>query len=919
MGQRAVRVLHVVPSFTVGGAGRTLVSVANRTKAFGLYEHVVMPLEPRFCDPAAVAQASRAGVQTLLCQSDSERMKEVADADIVQVEWWQHPSMEHFLTEALPACRLVLWSHMVGTVAPHVLRPELQLRCDAVVASASVSLHDPLFQDPSCELMLGRAAGVQVASAPLRSFIPGCYDSDRIRNVPTSTSHTSIRNQFSIGYLGTVSFVKMHPYYVRMHANLAISDYRVIVCGGDRQLLLKRQAEGFGQAQRFDFRGFVENIDQFFQELDVFGYPLTPDTSAASELVLQEAMWASVPPVVFPYGGLRNVVQHDWNGLVVHSELEYREALEFLSFHPDERKRLGQNAHYFADSMFRLERCAEKFHGIYQQLFARSKQPRPPEFRSEAFRSDVFRSDVSRSDVSASDRFLAMLSDRADEYNLSARAVELADLLNSEAKIAQASVLMRDGGVIPFANEAPNDLTLKRWAVLTQMYSGQALEALRGLIELIEQDIGERSWRYYYYLGLVAVELEDWNLARVGFERVIDEQPSFRPAFSALKALQFGAVRLSRNFSEPSVQRLIRVCCANPELVEVLEAQFLSHAESNSRGLSRQPHEIAASANPGLDSDLSNAASIDPAPVLVEIGPRMTYGMFHAPTVVVLHADTLASRRMQKLRRFPECGACFDADAWAWPLLDEEGGVLGLSGHLESRLCDYLVSSTLNRGAPFAVVPASGVVSASGGSVSPRPSTDAAMADLYKVQDIVASSIREFQPKLFLTNASPNPKLTAAQENFRAALRGSAALEGFILDSIEMLRERFAMVEVEEFRNSLERLFDQACDEPLLLRLAWYGSCKGVSGCREYLEEQQRVAGIFRSLLASVYLADVAGVISERWLIEAIQSRFPECAEFRFAVRHLQVSLGLRWPTIEHSSQLRHSLHKAEVESCRLW
>jgi len=52
-------------------------------------------------------------------------------------------------------------------------------------------------------------------------------------------------------------------------------------------------------------------IKPVIETFDVYGYPLCADTYASGELNLQEVMYAGVPPVVFPYGGVKGLVEHD--------------------------------------------------------------------------------------------------------------------------------------------------------------------------------------------------------------------------------------------------------------------------------------------------------------------------------------------------------------------------------------------------------------------------------------------------------------------------------------------------------------------------------------------------------------------------------------------------------------------------------
>ncbi|MBW4576821.1 MAG: glycosyltransferase [Aphanothece sp. CMT-3BRIN-NPC111] len=183
------------------------------------------------------------------------------------------------------------------------------------------------------------------------------YDAADLARV--SCVRSKAPNTFNVGYIGTVHFLKMHPNYVAMSAMIDIPDVQFIVCGReDNYDLLKQQAQKLGVTETFDFRGYVEDIKSVIETLDVFGYPLCEGNYSTAELVLQEVTYAGVPPVIFPYGSAQRTVMHNHTGLIVNTELEYKEAIEYLYRHPEEQARLGCNAKEYAQRTFGAENAA---------------------------------------------------------------------------------------------------------------------------------------------------------------------------------------------------------------------------------------------------------------------------------------------------------------------------------------------------------------------------------------------------------------------------------------------------------------------------------------------------------------------------------------------------------------------------------
>ena len=295
----------------------------------------------------------------MLDTCDSERLRrEVEAADIVHVEWWNNPEIDAFLRSDLPESRLLVFSHVAGDEVPFVLTGELLRFADFYVAGCGYAHRLPAVRALSTE---DREATTAVVTATA--------DFDRLAGLRRRPHAT-----FNVGYIGKADFRKMHPGYVAMSARVRVPSVRFIVCGDGHLDLLARQAEALNAADRFEFLGFMEDIRPVLEELDVYGYPLGMNPGA--ELNLQEAMYAGIPPVVFPRGGIVDAVTHGITGLVVDSEAAYAEAIEYLYHHPAERIRMGDEARRFALEHFGGPESAARLHGVYQCLMKRKKRSR---------------------------------------------------------------------------------------------------------------------------------------------------------------------------------------------------------------------------------------------------------------------------------------------------------------------------------------------------------------------------------------------------------------------------------------------------------------------------------------------------------------------------------------------------------------
>ncbi len=127
-----------------------------------------------------------------------------------------------------------------------------------------------------------------------------------------------------------------------------------------------------------EFRGFVDDIGSALGEMDVFGYPSCRESFAASELALQEAMYAGLPSVVLGPPAIHRLVHHRSTGLIAETPAEYSQALTYLYRTPRERARMGAAARAHAVADWSLARVRTRWAETYAQLLELPKRTRSP-------------------------------------------------------------------------------------------------------------------------------------------------------------------------------------------------------------------------------------------------------------------------------------------------------------------------------------------------------------------------------------------------------------------------------------------------------------------------------------------------------------------------------------------------------------
>lgn len=489
-------IVHVIHSLTLGGAARTMIATAKYSRQLGPFRHSLVMLDLKHSDPKAAEFALAEGMEFLVARTREEVLDVIKDADIVQINWWQHPEMDAFLRSELPPARLLGWIHVAGDSAPQVLTDELVDRLDLVVGGSSYTYFAPSIWRLPTEERLQKS-----------DFVIGGADFQRLSNFK-KREHRG----FNVGYNGTVNPTKMYNRFVPLHQGLKIPGLKVIVCGGDFHLILREEAEKLGIGEFFDFRGYTHDISDVLAELDVYGYPLCADTYAASELNLQEAMYAGIPSIVFPHGGIKTLIINEFNGLVVRTEREYREALTYLFHHPEERERLGRNAAFFAREMFGAERNAPKMNRLYEKLLQTPKKQR---------------SWPKKEPLSGALKFVESLGEYAGAFSESLWGTKLEELLAAEAKIIQSSPLMVKAGIMPYLGAFPENPHLQLWSGLGLLGIDEGFQGAEHLLQAERLGLFPFPFRVYWYLSLIADEYGDYELKASALERLKELAPDF--------------------------------------------------------------------------------------------------------------------------------------------------------------------------------------------------------------------------------------------------------------------------------------------------------------------------------------------------------------------------------------------------------
>lgn len=129
--ERQLNIVHLT-AHAGGGIGKALSSLI--AGASGISHHVVCLEYPE--KPQSIMQLQQAGAEVTVCPEPAMLAHILHQADIVQLEWWNHPATLQCLAglDHLPM-RLLSWCHVSGLFNP-LLPQALLALCDQVVLTS---------------------------------------------------------------------------------------------------------------------------------------------------------------------------------------------------------------------------------------------------------------------------------------------------------------------------------------------------------------------------------------------------------------------------------------------------------------------------------------------------------------------------------------------------------------------------------------------------------------------------------------------------------------------------------------------------------------------------------------------------------------------------------------------------------------
>lgn len=345
--KKIMNVLHIAAHLG-GGAGKAIMGLAIQCKKKGEEQRIILLEKPE--KKTYFEQGKKEKIPIILASQDREQIPHLFKwADIIVVNWWAHPVMAGFLAQwpQFP-CRVVLWCHVNGCVYPYLSYP-FAVRFERIFVTTQYTLENPLWKKKE-----------QVVIREKACLLYGIGEFHPKEIMEKQNYH--IGDKFIVGYIGTLNYSKIHPQYFEYckAASERIPDIHFLMIGDVEECVLK-EVEERGLSSYFSFVGYVEDMDFYYQQIDVLGYLLREDNYATTENVILEAMAVGIPVITYQNPPEECILTNNVTGFLVKKKEEYVTLLERLHDSEKLRRKIGQQGRNYVIKTYSSEKNCQTF------------------------------------------------------------------------------------------------------------------------------------------------------------------------------------------------------------------------------------------------------------------------------------------------------------------------------------------------------------------------------------------------------------------------------------------------------------------------------------------------------------------------------------------------------------------------------
>lgn len=348
-----MKILHLAAHLGGGvGKAHAALCLSDGPDVSRHYILLEAPRDRRFADEMLAA-----GAAITVMPDEDTLLRAVAEADIVQVEWWNHPRLYELLCRTpLPALRSVVWCHISGLFPPFV-------------PSGLFTLVDRVVFTSPCSLAQESVQALSPADRQRLAVIGSGFGFD------TQPARAAARRHPGrVTSLGTLDFAKMSPAFFDV-VDAVETDLRVSLWGGvDPEGPVAAAARAMRRPERIAFRGHTPEPARVLAEAGIFLYLLHPEHYGTGENGLVEAMSLGLVPLAFDNPAERCIIEHGVSGWLEKTPQDAARRLDAMLADPETLATMGANA-MAAAARRTPAASAAAFEALYREMLGCAKRP----------------------------------------------------------------------------------------------------------------------------------------------------------------------------------------------------------------------------------------------------------------------------------------------------------------------------------------------------------------------------------------------------------------------------------------------------------------------------------------------------------------------------------------------------------------
>jgi glycosyltransferase involved in cell wall biosynthesis len=342
-----VRILHVVSSLNVGGAERFVIDLAVEQKVSAHFDVSVMSMG-KTGEPLE-SEINRFELGLLHSSSITDIQKILRDFDVVHV----HSS--HCLLRILLAA---LFNRIKVVYTRHNERVHQSFKWQCIYFLAKLTLHKMIFVAEKARLNY------------LKKYPSFESNSQTILNgvLPMILTKND-SSYFRLSHVGRFVPLKAQHYLIEAVAQIPENIQQKISLSffGTGELMEKNRklATEVIPNVKVDFKGFVTNRDDIYQQSDVL--VVTSETEGLS-LAILEALASGTPTIASNVGGNPELVHHDHNGLLYEYSDSKQLAEHIMRLYNDRAlyTLFSERSVAVFKQGFSMKQCAKNYNLAYQ-------------------------------------------------------------------------------------------------------------------------------------------------------------------------------------------------------------------------------------------------------------------------------------------------------------------------------------------------------------------------------------------------------------------------------------------------------------------------------------------------------------------------------------------------------------------------